>query len=504
LALIYQGPKASVSSYPFKKILKSTSLIGGASLANILIGMVRVKIVAVLIGPAGIGILGVYNAILGMAGTVVGMGLANSGVRQIAVAESAGDQERIARTVKTLMRTVWLMGALGMTAMILGCGYLSRASFGTSEYAVPVALLGCAVLLANVTIGQSCILQGTRRIGDLAKVSVMGALNGTVLSVPCLYFWGQQGIAPSMILTTAAGLVTAWWFARRVEIQPVRLSWWEGKPEVAELLHFGVPLMFSGLLSASSTYLISSLLVRQVGIEGVGQWQAAINLSSVMANFVLTAMGTDYFPRLTAVAEDNQRVREEVNGQTEISMLLAVPGLAATIIFAPLVIKLLYSGKFDGAVDILRWSVYGIFGRVISYPLGYVLLAKGRGKTFFFLEAFYNAFYVLAVLLCTQLWGLSGTGIAYLLLYVVFALMNYVVAGAISGAGWNRSNKWNFLFFGGMLVLVGLNSAWVASLWIRVLVNILMLVGLSLYCLRLLSQKSGVTLQTLYMKFHGL
>ena len=487
-------------SSSYKNALKSTSLIGGASLINILINMIRTKFVAVLLGPTGVGLMGVYNSIIGMVSSIASMGVGTSGTRQIAEAHGAGDSERMARAVKTLCRTVWVAGALGLLIMVAGCTLFSKASFGTEAYALPIAILGITVLLANIAIGQSCILQGTRRIGDLARVSIVGALNGTLISIPCFYFWRADGIVPGLILTGAAALATAWWFARRVALVPVELPWRESRHEAVQLLHFGVPLMLSGLMGALSAYLIRVLLVRQVGLDGVGIWQAAFSLSGILVNFVLAAMGTDYYPRLTAVSEDNGKVSEEVNAQTEIALLLAVPGLAATIIFAPLAITLFYSGKFDGAVDILRWSVYGIFGRVISWPLGFVLLAKGMGKTFFCTETFANAFYVLAVWFCTKIWGMPGTGIAFLLLYVAFTLVIYAVAYGISRTTWTLANIWHILIFGGLLILIGLISVFVKNPWFRFPANLFVLLAISIYCLCRLSLKSGITIRALLRK----
>lgn len=493
-------------SSSYKHALKSTSMIGGASLINILIGMVRTKFVAVLLGPAGIGLLGVYNSIVGMVGAVAGMGIGASGTRQIAEAHGAGDPQRIARTVKTLRRTVWVTGILGLLIMVLGCTAFSKASFGTATYALPIAILGITILLANIATGQSCILQGTRRISDLAKVSIIGALNGTIISIPCYYFWRINGIVPGLILTGAAALLTSWWFARRVVLVPVELPWRDSRQEAGKLLHFGVPVMLSGLMSMVSAYLIRVLLIRQVGLDGVGIWQAAFGLSGVLANFVLSAMGTDYYPRLTAIAGDDDKVKEEVNAQTEVALLLAVPALAATIIFAPLVITLFYSGKFDGAVDILRWSAYGVFGRVISWPLGFVLLAKGMGKTFFWTELVANIFQVIALWVCVKIWGLLGTGIAFLLLYVVYSLLIYVVAHAVSGMSWTAANKRHILIFAALLALIGMISVWVPSLWVQFSVNLFLFAGLGIYCLHRLSQKSGITLGHLLERipfFHG-
>lgn len=493
-----QSNSTGASSSSYRAVLKSTSLIGGSSLINMLIGMLRTKFVAVLLGPTGIGLMGVYTAITGMVSTISSMGIGSSGVRQIAEAHGTGDQDRIARVVKTLRRTVWLTGLLGMAAIIFGSALLSSSSFGDYDHALPIALLGITILLGNIAVGQSCILQGTRRISALSRISIIGALNGTAISIPCFYFWGLQGIVPSLILTSMAALATSWWFARRVAVKPIAMPWRESRTDAAQLLHFGIPLMLSGLMTTLSAYIIRIVLIRQIGLDGVGIWQAAFNLSGILVNFVLAAMSTDYYPRLTAVAGDNKRVTEEVNAQTEIALLLAVPGLAATIIFAPLVIAIFYSGKFDSAVDILRWSVYGIFGRVISWPLGFVLLAKGMGKTFFFAETLHNAFYVVAIWFCSRLWGLPGTGIAFLLLYIFVTLQVYAIVFKISRTIWNRSNTVHIAVFGALLTMVGLISAFIINPWYQFPLNLVIFASVSAYCLTRLSNISGITFQTLW------
>lgn len=473
-------------------------MIGGSSLINMGIGMVRTKFVALLLGPSGMGLMGVYTAISGMVGTISSMGIGTSGVREIAEAHGSGDQDRIARTVKTLRRTVWVTGLLGMLIMMLGSTLLSSATFGSTEHALSIALIGITILLGNITAGQSCLLQGTRRIKDLAKVSVIGALNGTAISIPCYYFWGKAGIVPSLLLTAAAALGTSWWYARRVSVKPIELSWRESREDAGRLLRLGIPLMLAGLMTALSGYVIRILLIRQVGLEGVGIYLAAFTFSEIVVNFVLQAMGTDYYPRLTGLAHDDKLVNESVNSQTEISLLLAVPGLAATIVFAPLVITIFYSGKFDAAVDILRWSVYGIFGRIVSWPLGFIMLAKGMGKTFFCSETIANLLHIAAIWGCTKLWDLSGAGIAFLLLYAIYTPFVCTIGYAVARVTWNRVNQLHILAFGTVLAVVGLINVMIASIWYQYVVNSIILSLVSLYCFWRLSKKSGVAIGSLF------
>jgi PST family polysaccharide transporter len=485
-----------MADHSYRSVLKSTSVVGAGAFLNMLISMIRIKFVAVLLGPYGVGLMGLYTAIVSMVSTVSSMGIDTSGVRKIAEAHGLGDEARISRVVTTLHRTVWLTGLIGLVIMIAGCTYLSRIALGSDAHAVHIAWLGLAVLLGNVTIGHTCLLQGTRRIGVMAKVGVVGSFNGLVLSVPCFYFWGIEGIVPGLILAATALLATTWWFAHQIRVDPVEVSWSESRTIATQLLHFGIPIMASGVVAACSGYFVRALLIRQVGLEGVGVWQAAFNLSGIFANFVLGAMVADYYPRLVAVSGDNGKVRDVVNAQTEIAMFLAVPGMAATIIFAPLAVLIFYTGRFDAAVEVLRLFVFGLLCRVISWPMGLVILARGMGKTYFSMELCGNLFYIVAVWICVDFWGLAGAGWAFFIYHLFNLVMTAFVLRVTGPVTWTAVNLFRMVAACALLASIGMVSQYVADPGWRYGVNLLLLLAMGVYCLSQLSQKSGVALST--------
>ncbi|MBP7051982.1 MAG: O-antigen translocase [Phycisphaerae bacterium] len=492
--------KGNAASGSYRSILKSTSLIGGASVANILIGMVRTKFVAILLGPSGVGLMGMYTQVVTLITTISGMGLSQSGVRQVAEAVGTGNDERVARTVLTLRRTVWLTGILGLSAMLIFCVPISRISFGNSEHALAIALLGGTILLAAITSGQACVLRGTRRIADLAKISVIGAINGTIISIPCFYFWGQRGIVVSLIVCAVASLGTSWWFARRVHIKRIALSWHGSTEEARRLLTLGLAFMGAGVVTALSEYLIRVLLLREFSLQEVGIYQAAFGLSGVLVGFVLTAMSTDYYPRLTAIAEDDAMVSQMVNEQSEVSLLLALPPLAAMMVFAPLIIRVFYAGSFVAAIPVLRWCLLGVLGRVISWPLGFVIMAKGRGRLFFITVMMAAAAHVIAVYCFTSVWGLAGTGIAFMALYVVYTVFVLGLMHHLVGATWTPHT----------VTLVVLSMAVMAALML--ICNLgtspavywgisLTVLGVITYCCTMqLSHKSGISWNSLLVR----
>ena len=416
----------------YKSVLKSTSLIGGSAFINILIGMIRTKFVAILLGPSGVGLQNMYHTITTTVSTVIGLGLNSSGVRSIAEANGQNNAQRVAKIIKTIRSTVWISGIIGTVLVILLSGYISEFTFKTQEHKIPLMFLSIIVLLTNIQIGQTCILQGLRKIGDIARISIWGAINGTLISIPCFYIWGKEGIVPSLILTAIAALTTSWLYAKKITIETPELSSIDRNNELKKLLSFGIPQMAVAFLNGIAAYFMRFIINSQFGLAGVGIWSAAFNISGVLANFVLNAMGTDYYPRLASISSDFEKLNKEANTQLEIALLLAGPCLIITILFAPLGIKLLYSGRFDEAIPILRWSVYGILGRVVTWPLSYIMPAQGRGKLFFVTELFGQSGLLFFTYYFANNFGLPGTGMAMIANYLIYLVEVIIISKIIA------------------------------------------------------------------------
>jgi antigen flippase len=231
-------------------ILRASSIMGGAQALNYLVGMVRVKIIAVLLGPAGVGLIGLYSSALGLVGTVTSLGIASSGVREVALAHGQDDPQAVARTVTVLRRACWATGLLGWALSAALAVPLSRWAFGDTAHAAAIAVLGVTLLLGAISGGQTALLQGVRRIGDLARIQVVAMLLNTVVAIG-LYTWLRaEGIVPVLVATAVVSLACSWWFARRVALQPVELPWRQTWRETRRLAKLGFAFMWSGLLLA--------------------------------------------------------------------------------------------------------------------------------------------------------------------------------------------------------------------------------------------------------------
>lgn len=478
------------TSNSYSQILKASSIIGGAQGINLLLGMVRVKFAAVLIGPLGVGLLGNYTAVQGLIATIAGLGIQSSGVRDVAQAVGQEDQETIGRTVLALRRICWLTGLLGASAMAVLSPLLSQWTFGSDDYALEVALLGAVILLGNLAGAQMALIQGMRRIGDLARINIVSSLAGTLITIGAYAWLGIDGIVPALLLMSVVNLVVAWHFARKVPVPLVTMPWRDSLRAAGGMTRLGFVLMWNGLVVSLVAYLTRVLITQQMSLEAVGIFGAAFALSGMLVNFVLDAMGADYYPRLTAVAPAREAMKQLVNEQTEIGLLLAVPCLLTTLSLAPWIIQVFYTGEFLPATDLLQWFILGCLGQVLSWPLSFIMLALGKGGWFFLTETLFNTFHLVMIWLGLMLVGLEGTAVAFFLLYIGYTAAVYGIGRHLIGFVWSAPTRKLLMLLLPVVTLAFL-AAQALPLWPATLVSLAVTLVTSALCLRGLVVRIG-------------
>ena len=436
-------------SHSYAQILRSAALIGGSSVITVMVSIVRVKVMALLLGPAGVGLLGVFSSLQELAQSVAGLGVNSSGVRQVAEAAATGEERRIARTAAVLRRTSVVLGLVGATVLIGFRAQLSEWTFQSPRFAGPIALLSLAVLLRVASDGQGAVIQGMRRIGDVARIAVFAAVAGTLAGLGFVYVLREDGVVPMLICIAAASLLFSWHYRRKIALPPVSLTRSEVRREAGALLTLGFAFMASAVLTTAAAYVIRALVTRSEGLEAAGLYQAAWSLGGLYVGFILQAMGTDFYPRLTAVAHDHPECNRLVNEQTQVGLLLGGPGVLATLTFAPLVIGIFYTGRFVEAVEPLRWVCLGMALRVAVWPMGYIVLAKNARSIFLATEIAATVVHVGLAWLLVRGYGVTGAARAFFGLYLWHGCIIYLVARRMTGFRWSVAN----LQAGGLLVV---------------------------------------------------
>jgi PST family polysaccharide transporter len=438
----------------YHQILKSSVLVGGSSAMNIVVKMINTKAMALLLGPGGFGLFGLYGSIGNLSQSIAGMGVNSSGVRQIAHAVGSGDSEKVARTATVLRITSIFFGVLGSLLLITFCRQVSAFTFGNDQHAAAISLLSISVFFQLVSNGQAALIQGMRRVLDLAKIGILGGLLGTPVGIIAVYFLREKGVVPSMIIAALMSLIISWWYSRKMHIRTASITVSQLAQEAGALLSLGLVFMTTGFMTMGVAYGVRIIVLRKFGFASMGCYQSAWTLGALYAGFILGAMAVDFYPRLTASAHDNNECNRLVNEQARIGLLLAGPGVIATLTIAPVIIELFYSSKFGAAVDVLRWICLGTVLQVVTWPLSFIIVAKGRRAIFFGTELAWTVASLALAWMCMKFFGLNGAGIAFFGSYAFYGLLLYPVVHQLSGFRWSSTNRLIGLLFLSLITIV--------------------------------------------------
>lgn len=425
-----------MSANSHRQILKSSSVIGGASVINIAVNLIKIKIAAIWLGPAGVGVIGLLQSLIATGGLIASLGVGTAGARQVAAAAAHGDVRRwqVRRALLLLSPFVGVLGFIGFLLV----GTLFSDAILPERYGVrELTYLAVGVAFAGAAFCQTAVLNGERDVAALAWISVGTAVFSTVIGITALYLWSSNGLIVFVLASPLVSLLLGFVFLRRLRSLARPIASGSGlAAEWKTMASLGLAVMLSSALTPVALIVIRLIIQRSEGADGLGEFQAAWNVSITYIGFVLAAMGTDYFPRLTAVITDPQKASRLVNDQTEVALVLAGPVLLGMIGFAPMVIKILYSSEFTQAAAIFRWQILGDVLKIISWPLGFILLAAGAGKRFVVAELAGSAAYVIFCWQGLPHIGLNATGFGFVVMYAVYLPIVYASARRLIGFRW--------------------------------------------------------------------
>ena len=299
----------------------------------IIIGVIRAKAIALLLGPAGIGIIGIYQSIVDMIRASCGLGLDTGGVREVAAANSLEDKTLLGKTIYRLNWWFLVAAFIGLTACIALCRPISIWAFGTSEYILSIVLLSIPVFLAILTTGRSVIIQGLRKVSYMAQYEVWGSLVGLLVALPLYYFLGLKGIVLAFITTSLILYFFVEFYYKKLNLRLSKTPRKEVLEAGLSTLKLGVFIVISGVISTASMFLVRAYIVRSIDVEAAGLFQSAWTITTVYLGLVLKSMGADFFPRLSAIAENKTGITKLVNEQTYVVLVISVPVIIIMLFF---------------------------------------------------------------------------------------------------------------------------------------------------------------------------
>lgn len=409
----------------YRSIFKATSLFGGVQVFLIIIQIIRSKIIAILLGPTGIGIQGLFTSATLFVRSLSSMGLSQSAVKDVSEASLSGEKEKAEYILSVVNKLVFYTGLFGLIIVAIFSPLLSKTSFGSFSYTISFILLSVTLLFDQLYDGKRVILQGTRQLKRLAKVSLLSATIALLCTVPLYYIWGEKGIVPALIVNSVLAYVIISLLSKNsgYKISNVKLK--DAITTGGAMLKMGIAMSFSGIFSTACAYILRSFIRYSDGTDAVGLYMAGFVIINTYVGLVFSAITTDYYPRLAAVCNDKEKSRDVVNKQGEIGIIILAPLLTVCILLMPLIIVVLYSNDFMVAFDFIIYATIGMVFRLISVLGAFLFIVNGSTRIYL-LNEFASGLYMLFLnIVGYKLGGLAGLGISYAVGYFLFVCQVY-------------------------------------------------------------------------------
>ena len=441
-------------------IIKSNLVFGGAQIVQMLTIVLRAKLIAVMLGSAGMGLNSILQSVLHMVNNVCSCGIMQSSVREISQAYSDEDKSRLSRKIRVFRKLLSVSAVLGSVVCVLGAWPLSQMSLGDTSYIGSFVILGLGTMFFTLMQGEISILQGTRQVKALAVSSIIGSLVSLGVCVPCYYFFRMKGVAATIAIANFTYWLIYLYFTRRIGFEGSRIGLRQALKDGKQMIALGFVLMLGSFLVTLFTYL-TNISIRFLGsINDVGLYQGAAAIATQSILVVTSVLAADFFPRLSAATQNKDEQNQVINEQF-IIVVLAVSTIACAVVcFAPFIIRLLLSSDFLIVSPMLKLMAVGLLFRGVWIVMSYIILANGDRKAYFYFDGLLgNGLNFLIGIVAYYFGGLTGIGIANVVSSVLVAGILFAVSSHKYHARLTEDSKHTLLIATALLILSYLLSA---------------------------------------------
>lgn len=451
-----------MSSY--KSIAKTTGLVGVSQFVIIIFKLIQGKVIALLLGSFGVGLLGLYTSFLNLGVNLFSLGVNQSGVRQIAKVKVNGDKQKIYKSTYILKVVSLIMGALGSVFVIVFSKQISIYIFDNDKYKLGVIIASFFIFFEIISRGQQAVINGLRHINDLVICRVISSVLGCIVSILYIYFLGVDGIPYSIVSFAFIAFAVSRYYLVKYGLKNVLSNKRQTITELKELLGLGFSFCIVGIITYLFEVLNKLYISDKLGVEYVGLYQASFSIANVYIGMILSSMGVDFMPRLVSYLSDKKKLIKCINEQIELGIVISGFIVLIILIYAPIILNVLYSVEFQASSSILRWQVLGVALRIIAFPFGYLITSMGKGILFSVLQfMFYGLNYVFLTLFI-QLMGGNGLGINYFIAYGIYLVISFLIVKKLILFSFSsfilEVSLLNIVFIGLSLLLIWLTNGY--------------------------------------------
>lgn len=487
------------SKKSYGQILKTTAVFGSVKIFSVLIGLFKAKIIAIFLGPAGMGIFNLINYPVTLFSQFSGLGISTSGIREVAQTQDEKQLSETAEVIKYWNRTLGIIGSLILFAL---APWVSKLSFGDDSYTWAFQVLSVVVFLTNLGSEYEVLLRGRRETKLVAKAGFYSSLAGFIASIPFYYAFGTAGIVVVILITALTLAGVNYIYARKLNIQPTKLPYREIFKRGQNMASIGFFIVLGDLIFVGITSIVNIYIRRTGSLDDVGYFQSCIQITQSSINLVLLTMAADYYPRLSQLQGNSKLTSMVATQQSEIAILLCTPVICSLILFSSLVIKVLLTSEFVIVQRALCYFLLGAIFRIPSWAMNYIVLANGKTNIYVIMVLLNNLLMLPLYIVGYHFYGVEGIGIAYIIT-TIFNVGLYTSVGRIIFKVKLSMQLWKLFFCGCIASSITIYISELADETYRTIISVFYAIFIIACSMYMLEKKTGLcsSLKSKLLKF---
>lgn len=401
-------------------IVKVFSLNAVATFVRMLAGLISVKVIAVIIGPAGVALLGQlknFETIL--------IGLANGGINNGItkyVSEYKENEETTKLYISNALKITLVCTAIIAVILIAGSYYLSKAILLSSEYSYVFIVFGFTILLYSLNTLLISIINGYKQFKKYVVVNICGTIFGLIYSVILVFLWGLPGaLINAVTYQSIVFFVTLWlcrdlpWMKKEYFVKKI------DKAVVKKYFNYSLMTLTTLALVPVSRMILRGYVISEISPTEAGIWEGMNNVSTMYLNVLVSSLTIYYLPRMSELTSPKELHNELFHCYKFVVPILLVLGLALFLL-RDFVVKFLFTPEFEPMRDLFSWQLMGDFFKMCSWLLAYIMVAKAKTKAYITTEIVFTLLYLLLAFILLKINGIVGLVQGYLINYVLYMI----------------------------------------------------------------------------------
>lgn len=423
--MFYKKTQIFLNKVRSAEIVKVFSFTTIATIVKMLTGLVSVKVVASIIGPPGIALLGQLNNFLSIMMVFACGGISEGIVKY--VSEYKEDKVKLEKYISGALKIILVSSIMCGVFIIFLHSWLSNLIFLSSKYGYVFVIFGLTLLLYALNNFLISILNGFKEFKIFVKVSILGSIIGLISTLSFVFFLGIKGALISAVTFQSIVFFTTLWMVRK--------SAWFKKTVftqkfdryiIKKYAKYSLMAIVTAVTVPVTQLFLRSYIISNISEVEAGWWEAMNRISFMYLMIVTSSFGIYYLPRLSEIKNDLE-LRREIFKAYKVIIPIITLGFLIIYIMRFFIVETLFTADFLPMVDLFVWQLIGDFFKIASWLLAFLMIAKTMTKLFIITEIAFSCLIVLMGTWFVSFNGVIGITQAYMVNYFVYMILMLIV-----------------------------------------------------------------------------